>query len=517
MGQDVPLVKWGPVFQLPPVLGHHMVVQRDREIPVWGLAAPDREVTVQLGDQRQAVLAGPDGRWSVRLPPLPAGGPLTLILSTEGSQLALTNILVGEVWLGSGQSNMSLPIGKCTADDPVLAALAADFWPRVRVFQSGVESRRGWRAADAAGLPGFSALLFAFGVSLQRELGVPVGLIVAAEGGSASGQWVEPAHYAADAGCRQAVAAFAETYTEADVDKAYAYQQALWRKGAAFAEANGRPLPPPPVRLNPGDAPFTIGGLHEQYIRPLVPGGIRGVLWDQGEDGTGICGLDQPPLMAALIAGWRREWGQGEFPFLIVQKPNGGGCALESNATTRLAAVPAPLPPAPPGDGAGRAGYLEILKNPATFLVPSSDLGGGKHPANKSGYGARAAQVALGGVYGRAAAISGPVYRSHAVEGGVVRIRFAHAGRGLVFRGDKLQGFALAGPDGVFHWAAAEIEPPATPEAAADTVRVTCDQVPVPVAVEYAWAQEHPWANLFNGEGLPAMTFRAEWEHESKP
>lgn len=164
----------------------------------------------------------------------------------------------------------------------------------------------------------------------------------------------------------------------------------------------------------------------------------------------------------------------------------------------------AALPPTPPkAAGQHLEVHLRIREYPQTAMVICSDLSGGGHPVIKSGYGARAARVALGMVYGRPVEIYGPVYRSHAVEAATVRVRYAHVGQGLAWRhGEKLQGFALAGADQVFHWADAAID--------GETVRVSSPNVPTPVAVRYAWAESRPWANLFNKDGLPAVPFRTD-------
>jgi sialate O-acetylesterase len=238
----------------------------------------------------------------------------------------------------------------------------------------------------------------------------------------------------------------------------------------------------------------------------MIPFGIRGVLWDQGESGTAVFGVDQYTLMGALIRGWRKEWGQGDFPFLYVQKPSGEGCAWDpEDPVTNKANKFAPLPAAVPATASGvyRETHVRIAQYPGTAMVISTDLGSGIHPTNKSGYGSRAARVALGMVYGRKIEYYGPVYASHKVEGNKVRVSFTHVGAGLAFKhGDKLQGFAVAGEDKVFHWADAVID--------GDTVVVTSDKVAKPVAVRYAWADKHPWANLFNKDGLPAQTFRTD-------
>jgi len=266
-------------------------------------------------------------------------------------------------------------------------------------------------------------------------------------------------------------------------------------------------MPPPPV--HPGECHNTVGDLYEIHIRPFEPFAIRGILWDQGESNTDLLGVDQFTAMGALIRGWRQDWAQGELPFICVQKPSGGGCAFDpADPITALAEPFAPLPAQVPPNysGGGREIYLRILTYPNTFMVLSSDLGSGIHPLNKAGYGARAARVAMAAAYGDKTEYYGPLYKSHQIDGDKIRISFTHIGQGLTYKhGEKLQGFALAGEDKVFHWADAVID--------GATVVVSCPQVAKPVAVRYAYADKHPWANFFNKDGLPGITFRTDnWQ-----
>jgi sialate O-acetylesterase len=206
-----------------------------------------------------------------------------------------------------------------------------------------------------------------------------------------------------------------------------------------------------------------------------------------------------------LIRGWRKEWGQ-DFAFIYIQKPSGGGCAWDAaDPVTQRGEKFSPLPAAVPGtaDGLYVENHVRIMQYPQTAMATSSDLGPGIHPLNKSGYGTRAARVALGMVYGRKVEIYGPVYQSHKVEGNKARVSFTHVGQGLAYRhGEKLQGFAVAGEDKAFHWADAVID--------GDAVVVSSDKVAKPAAVRYGWGRTYTWANLFNKDGLPALPFRTD-------
>jgi sialate O-acetylesterase len=487
--------------KLPPILSSHMVLQRDAFVPVWGTARPGEKVTVALRTQEKSTTADAGGKWAVKLDPLTAGGPDTLTVRGDNT-LRLDDVLVGEVWIGSGQSNMDGQARGYASGDPGLARLLEGAsYPKVRLARA----TGGWHVADKEAAGNFSALLFAFGVRLQQELDVPVGLMLGAVGGTPSGAWLTEEMFQADPLCREQARKAAAGYDPEKAKEAYALALKKWEADVAKAKADNKPAPgkpaPPPV---PGQmAGGRFGYLYDPYIKPMAPFAVRGVLWDQGESGTAVAGVDQFAVMGALIRGWRKAWGQ-DFAFLSVQKPSGGGPAFDpADPVTDKADKFAPLPAAVPNDiGPYRALHLRLREHPGTFLVTASDLGSGIHPTNKSGYGARSARVALGGVYGKKVEIYGPTYRSHVVEGGKVRVSFDHVGAGLKFRhGTAPQGFAVAGDDGKYHWAEAVIE--------GDSVLLSCPKVPQPVAVRYAWAQTHPWANLFNADGLPALPFQA--------
>jgi len=492
--------------KLPLMFSDHMVLQRDLRVPIWGTAAPDEKVTVAFREQKQTATAGKDGTWAVKLEPLKAGGPDKLVV-TGTNTVTVQDVLVGEVWVGSGQSNMAGGAGGyAKRDEALAAAIKAAPYPRLRLLKGG--GKAPWQEATAQNVGRFSALLFAFGLPLHKALDVPVGLIVGAVGGTPSGRWLTKEALLDDPACQAAIKQYVATHPLEQIQKAHDAAMERWEKAAAAAKKAGKRLPRKPRPLQkPGDfSSRRIGDLYAAHIQPFIPYGIRGVLWDQGESGTAVQECDQFAVMGALIRGWRKAWGQGDFPFLHIQKPSGGGCAWDKeNPLTRFADKFAPLPPAPAraGNGRYRELHIRISQHPNTAMVSSSDLGPGVHPVAKSSYGQRACRVALGMVYGRKIAIYGPTYDSHKVEGSKIRIAFKHVGQGLAFRnGDKLQGFAVAGADKVFHWADAVIE--------GDAVVVSSDKVAAPVAVRYAWSQRHPWANLFNKDGLPALAFRTD-------
>ncbi|MFM8469083.1 MAG: sialate O-acetylesterase [Limisphaerales bacterium] len=488
--------------KLPPVFSDHMVLQRDLAAPVWGTAAPDEEVTVSIAGQTKSTKADAQGKWRVKLDPLKVGDPLTLTVKGKNT-LTISDVLVGEVWVGSGQSNMDGRVSGYAKGDEVLAELAKKSFPQIR----HINSRGTWQIATPQASGGFGALLYPFGIRLHEELKVPVGLMLGAVGGTPSGYWLSEEMYAADAACKAVVAEFAKTYSPEAQQKKFTEELAAWEKASEVAKKDGKPAPRKPTPAGkPGETTTgaKIGNLFEAHIRGYVGYGIRGVLWDQGESGTAVVGVDQYTLMGALIKGWRKDWAQGEFPFLYIQKPSGNGCAWDTDSpVTKNASKFAPLPATVPNDGGYRELHVRIQRHPNTALVTASDLGSGVHPTNKSGYGARASQVALGMVYGRKVETQGPLLASHTIEGGKVRLKFTHVGKGLAARhSEKLQGFIIAGDDKKFVWADAVIE--------GDSIVVSSDKVPKPAAVRYAWASAHPWANLFNQDGLPAQSFRTD-------
>ncbi|MDP6110837.1 MAG: sialate O-acetylesterase [Planctomycetota bacterium] len=487
---------------LPKVFSDHMVLQQQMAVPIWGQAAANEEVTVEFRGQKKSAKADAEGKWRLTLEPLKAGGPDELKVTGQNA-IVIKDVLVGEVWVGSGQSNMAGSAGGYAKNDAELAkVLASAPYEKLRILrQAGA-----WTDSSKANLSRFSALLLSFGHRVQVELDVPVGLIAGAIGGTPSGSWVSPKRYAEDENCKKVIAKYAETFNEEALKKRYEVQLAKWEKAVARLKEQGKKRLPrkPRMPVKPGEhmRGSQIGGLYNKFIQPVAGYGIKGVLWDQGESGTAILGLDQFTAMGSLISGWREDWGQ-DFPFLYIQKPSGGGCAWDTSNPVTQKANKFTAVPAKHSDGKYRELHIRIRQHPKTWMASVSDLGSGVHPTNKWGYGQRAAQVAMGAVYEKSVAIYGPTYASHTTEGNKVRIKFENTGQGLAFKnGDKLQGFAVAGADKVFHWADAEME-------GADVV-VSSEKVTQPMAIRYGWSRSHPWANLFNKDGLPALTFRTD-------
>lgn len=494
--------------KLPRVLGSHMVLQQGMAVPIWGTAAPGETVEVSFREQRRTTTADETGDWMVKLDPLKPAGPARLTV-TGTNTLVLEDVLVGEVWVGSGQSNMDTDVPDYTAVDEPLKQAAEKEHPQLRLYRSDVGD--GWQEVSPRALRRFSAQLFYFAARVQAELGVPVGVMEGAVRGTPSARWIPEEAVAGSPEIAAAILAREQRLPYAPRKQRYDEALAAWEKTVAALPAGATKPAKPAMPFPAGVTRGARGDLYAQHIRPMQPYAIRGVLWDQGEGGTDIHGVPQNVVMPALIAAWRKDWGQGEFAWVYQQKPSGGGPAFDpADPVTRGAVALAALPAAPtqaPGQGTRREEYFYFRTSPNTHMVFTSDLMPGVHPQNKSGYATRAAQVALGAVYRKPAAYQGPIYDSCRIEPGKIRIKFKNTGRGLVCpAGQALQGFSIAGADRRFRWARAVIE--------GDSVVLTCAEVPAPVAARYAWTTtytaEIPWANLFNSDGLPALSFRTD-------
>lgn len=485
-----------------PMFSDHMVLQQGMPIPVWGTAAPGEVVTIGVLGQAKATRSGPDSKWMAILDPLDAAGaPLQMVVSSSAGKFVFNDVLVGEVWFGAGQSNMAVKMAGAAKKDPVLARhLERLPVPGLRLFSNG------WHIAGRDKVLRFSALQYSFGLELHKKLGVPIGLIYRSSPGTPSRRWLTP-------GMAEADERFASYFATANGVRLSDYNRERgnihdnWREQVAKAKAIGKRAP---------RAPDKIGGLFESRILPCIPYAIRGVLWDQGESKTEVPGVpDQFVVTNALIKGWRKAWGQGDFPFLHVQKPSGGVCAWDPSNPTNHGCVdydtakPLPKKRTKPHEMAYPMDHIRMATIPNAPLVPTIDLATGIHPVNKSGYGKRASQVALGAVYGHNVAISGPVYKTHRVEGWKIRVFFNHIGKGLAFRhGDSLDGFEIS--DGqTWAWADAEID--------RNTVVVGNPAITTPLHVQYAFHEAPAFANLFNKDGLPAQPFTTQfWVRKEK-
>ena len=463
------------------------VLQQGIPVPVWGTGRDGETVTVKFQGQTVATTAQ-NGRWQVRLQPLKAGGPFTLDIAGD-NHLVITNVLVGEVWLCSGQSNMGFTLNRAANAKDAIAA-AAD--PELRLYsvpheakdtpQTDAPSR--WQASSSQSAAAFSAVAYFFGRDLRRALKVPVGLIDSSVGGTPAEAWTSRATLEANPELATLLARHAENARKFDPTRAATlHQQALARYQEAVKKAKVDGVTPPvapKAPTNPARSSQRPCGLYNAMIAPLEPYALAGVIWYQGEANAGRA--DQyRQLFPALIGNWRQAWGQGDFPFLFVQ------IAPHQNMTPEI-----------------REAQLWTAQHvPRTAMAVITDIGDEKdiHPTQKEPVGARLALAARALAYGEKLEYSGPVFAALKLEGERAVLSFTHVGSGLVARGDELKGFSIASADGIFVPATARIE--------GDTVVVSAPSVPHPAAVRYGWAKT-PQVNLFNREGLPATPFRTD-------
>ncbi|MBS3763118.1 MAG: sialate O-acetylesterase [Planctomycetes bacterium] len=479
-------------LRLPNVFGDGMVLQRGQDLPVWGEAAPGQEVEVSLCGQKRTTETDANGKWSLTLNPLPAGGPHEMVVR-GGEIVRFKNVLIGEVWICSGQSNMGWPLEAiinarqeiARADLPDVRLLPV---PQVTADEAQFDVDCAWSVCKPESARTFSAVGYLFGRTLHQKLDVPVGLIDSSWGGTTAEAWTSRKTLESDPDFRPVLERWDKTlaaYPEAQ--KEHEKKRQLWEQACEKAREQGKPLPPAPP-APPGPESPHPSALYNAMLAPIFPYGIRGAIWYQGES-NGDRGYQYRKLLPAMIQDWRAAWGQGDFPFHYVQLPN----YLEVNdgpVESEWAEV--------------REAQLMTLDLPNTEMAVTIDLGEADdlHPPNKLPVAERLARTALSKVYGRPIVATGPIYNSMSIEGAQIRIGFRRTGSGLTSRGGgPLKTFTIAGENQNFVNAEACIE--------GETVVVSSRKVDDPVAVRYAWA-DNPPCNLYNREGLPATPFRTD-------
>ena len=447
-------------LRLPSILSDHLVLQQDLSARIWGWAPPHSQVQVLFADCQVETTANEQGRWQVMLPPLgPSETGRDLIVKSEPGfhKLVVHDVLVGELWLCSGQSNMALGLAETNGEEPVLQADD----PSLRLFQTGfhapqypAEDCEGkWVVCDSRTVGTFSAVGYYFGRELRRGLQRPVGMIQATQGATSARSWISRNGLMSEPSLQAVIARF---------------------------EA----IPKDPQ----GWDPHLPTGLYNGKIHPLIPLTLRGVIWYQGESDSSHA-FQYRTLFPALIQDWRKAWGV-ELPFYFVQVTNFGP------------------PLADPGDETWaelREAQTAALRLPKTEMVAAIDLGEADniHPTNKVDVAKRLSLVAFAKTYELDRVFSGPRYQSYTIEGDKIRIHFDHIGDGLVAKDyDLLKKFEIAGPDRQFVWADAVID--------GETVVASSTHVTNPVAVRYAWANNPEGCNLYNRNGLPAFPFRTD-------
>ncbi len=444
--------------QVAPIFSDHAILQRRTPIPVWGTAAPDERVTVKLGEATCSAVADVHGAWMARLAAREAGGPFELTV-TATNAITLHDVVVGDVWLCAGQSNMGTTLAgspnwmeECSeADLPMIRLLHV---PSARAAEPATAIAASWQRCSPLAAFEFSTAGFFFARRIQHEIGVPVGMIMSTSWGCPIEPFIDRRVLAPDAA--------------------------------------------------PSAAEKAPGSVFNAQIAPLIPYALTGVLWYQGESNADAA-REYAPLLRQLIASWRKAWGS-EFAFLLVQLPNFTANGRPKDAPE----IPPLLPPdqTPLGWARLREAQARVAATePRTTMVATIDIGctWDIHPHNKPEVARRLALAAEGFVYGQRVEWLGPRYEGMSVEGGKVRLRFSHLGGGLVIRGPAIMQLAVSGDDRKFSWAQARVD--------GDTLVAWSDTVPHPVAVRYAFSGDPVGCDLYGKEGLPAEPFRSDdWD-----
>jgi sialate O-acetylesterase len=457
------------------------------------MATPGEDVRVIFRGEVRTTKAGQLGRWSVYLQPGAAGGPFQMTVqgapAPEGSHAApgqtitLDDVLVGDVWVASGQSNMEFEMRRAATAEEDLPHAANQHIRLLTVKRRASEyaqddvDTEGWTASSPETAKDFSAVAWYFAREIERREKVPVGVIDSTWGGTMVESWTRLRVLGEDASLAPV---FVSRGRMTDRESDALLEDKDHQKQIEEAKAQGKPEPQFP--WHPQLAMWAPGLLWNGMIAPLTPFPIRGVIWYQGESNSIV---EREPslyhrLFRAMIEDWRSQWGEGDFPFLYVQIAN-----FTSSPVEDWAAV--------------RDGQLKTLELRNTAMAVTIDIGApdNVHPTDKVDVGMRLARAARALSYGEAIEYSGPLFRQATTEDNAIRVWFDHA-KGLTAKGGALTGFEVAGKDGKFSPATAQIE--------GATVVVTSPSVPEPVTVRYGWANS-PLCNLFNGEGLPASPF----------
>lgn len=472
---------------LPRFFSSHMVVERDLPVHVWGTASQGEQVTVNFRGQSRSTSADRLGQWSLYLSPGSAGGPFEMKVEgtasgTTESPIVFNDVLVGDVWLASGQSNMEFPMSRAAtaaedlphANNPHIRLLMVK--KRAAEYAQTDLDTDGWTVSSPDTARDFTAVGWYFAREIERREHVPVGVIDSTWGGTVAESWTRLTALGEDASLAPL---FISRGKMADQEAIGLLHEKDQQKQIAEAKAEGRPAPQ--FHWHPPLESWGPGLLWNGMIAPLTSFAIRGVIWYQGESNSA---LERAPLynhlFRALIEDWRRTWGLGDIPFLYVQISNFKSTPAEDWAVLREQ-------------------QRKTLEMRNTAMAVTIDIGNPDdvHPTDKLDVALRLARAARTLSYGESVEYWGPEFRQATPEGTSLRVWFDHA-KGLTAKGGDVTGFEVAGADGKFSPAQARIE--------GETVIASSDDVSEPKFVRYGWANS-PKCNLFNGEGLPASTF----------
>ena len=490
--------------RLPALFQDHMVLQQNVEIPVWGWANPGEQIHLEFAGQQQEIIADEAGEWSTSLAPMPYGGPYQMTLYAE-NEIVLNDILLGEVWLCSGQSNMAWTVAKSNDSENEIAM--ADY-PSIRLFEvkrtPAYDEPKSdcvgeWTSCSPGTIGKFSAVAYFFGRKIHTDLNVPVGLIHSSWGGTRVEAWTSRTTLEQHEIGTSALQDYENKLSTFDPQKSTAeYEETLkkWEtKKLRNPDAKKPKRKPSPAKNK--NAP---SGLFNGMIHPLIPYAMKGAIWYQGEANskTEQDAFQYRDLLVSMIVNWRQSWGQGDFPFYFVQLP-----ALKSEK------VSWPIT---------RESMSEVHRTTSnTGMVVTIDLEGSKnlHPRNKQDVGYRLALLALGDTYHKEIIYSGPEVRTVSLKGTAVMISFQFAEGGLSTIGDEVLGFELAGADGKYHAATANIVTTGFIKKRRNQVKVICSTIGKPVFIRYAWAND-PDVSLKNDAGLPVAPFRYDLSESDK-
>ncbi len=481
------------------IFSSNMVLQRGMAVPVWGTASAAETVIVDFNSQTVKTIADDEGKWLIKLSSMIEGGPYTMVVRGK-NEVRFENILIGEVWICSGQSNMTFELKKTNnAKQDVTEATN----PMIRLFtvkrivsETPLSDCSGaWAVCSPEEAEDFSAVGYFFGKALQESLKIPIGLVHVSWGGTAAEGWLPKEVLESDSDFVPILTRWRkdiENYPLAlkEFEEKLPAALAQWKIDSTNAVALGRaPSRKPTAPRGPGHRD-TPTGQYNGMLYPIIPFAMRGVIWYQGEANASRA-YQYRTLFPTLIRHWRNVWHQGDFPFYFVQLPN-----LDRQPE-----------PSKSGWAELREAQLMTLNVLNTGMAVTIDVGDPKdlHPTNKKPVGERLAIIALSQTYGKSIEFSGPIFKSVTFGKKNIVVSFTHIGDGLTTKGNvKLAGFTVAGKDKKFVPVDAKIK--------GNEVIISNSKVKKPVSIRYAWA-DNPKCNLFNKNGLPASPFRTdEWE-----
>lgn len=463
------------------IFGENMVLQQGIHAPFWGTARPNQELTIHIAGSVQKTKVNSTGKWFTHLPVLKAGGPFRISISAEGDSVVFNAVYAGEVWLASGQSNMQFTLSEA---NHAATEIAEANYPAIRFFtvvhnisSKPLQKVMGqWEVCTPENAKKFSAVAYFFARELYKDKQVPVGIISSSWGATPSEAWTSGESLLTHPDFKDSVIRYRQL--QEDWEMLYSNFE---RETEAAKKAKSK-LPVMPAQKNYPTA------LYNAMIAPLIPYGIKGVIWYQGENNA-VRAMQYRTLFPLLINDWRQLWKRPKLPFVYVQLANFKARNSEPVFFDNWALL--------------REAQLKTLRLPNTAMAVTIDIGDAKtiHPTNKQDVGKRLYLAAKHVAYHESGEYAGPLFAKMTLHDTTIELSFTHTGSGLMSKKEPLSGFAVAGADKIFYWADAVIK--------GDKVFLHAAQVPKPVAVRYAWST-NPEADLYNKEGLPASPFRTD-------